>query len=249
MRARETRTSRGRLLKLPPVWVPLLTTKFGRLRPLGFTGTITKHDQKMITCRCDCGLYVDVMPASLRSGLTKSCGCLHTETVAVMNVETADHGETAGGVLTPMYRVWTQMKARCYNTKHAAYKHYGGRGILMHPAWCESFVVFSANVRDTIGDKPGRRYSIDRIDNDRGYVPGNIRWSLPKVQVRNRRTTRKYVIDGEARSLGEWTDLAGVDYNRVEQRVRVLGWPLDEALGTPFGPGSRTRRKWKRPTP
>lgn len=247
MRAKETRTSRGRLLKLPSVWKPLLDEKFERLKPVGFTGKITKHGQKMITCRCACGNYVDVMPASLRAGLTKSCGCLHTEVVAVKNVEAAIHGETVGGTLTPLYRVWQQIKQRCYNKNHDAYTDYGGRGIKMHPAWRRSFVVFAEDLRREIGEKPNRSYSLDRINNNRGYVPGNIRWALPTTQVRNRRMTKLYVLNGEARPLAEWARMAGRTYELVKNRILTYDWPLDEALGTDPGFGRcplNERRKW-----
>lgn len=147
MRAKETRTSRGRLLKLPSIWQSLLDDKFERLKPVGFTGKTTKHDQKMITCRCDCGNYVDVMPASLRLGLTKSCGCLHAEAVAVKNAKAAIHGETVGGSITPLYRVWMQIKARCYNKNHDAYEDYGGRGIKMYKPWRDSYVTFAEDLR------------------------------------------------------------------------------------------------------
>ena len=248
MRAKETRTSRGRLLKLPSVWKPFLDEKFERLRPVGFTGKITRHGQKMLTCRCDCGNYVDVMPASLRSGLTKSCGCLHAEVIAVKNAEAAIHGETVGGRVTPLYRVWMQMKARCYSKTNKAYKDYGGRGIKMHPSWRNSFVVFAEDLHREIGEKPsGRRHSIDRIKNSHGYVPGNIRWALPQTQVKNRRGQKLYKLFGKTQTLGEWARAAGLEYDRVRQRVLVYGWPLIEALGTPSGFGRcplSERRKW-----
>lgn len=233
---------------MPSVWKPLLDDKFERLKPVGFTGKVTKHGQKMITCRCDCGNYVDVMPTSLRSGLTKSCGCLHAEVIAVKNAEAAIHGETVGGSITPLYRVWQQIKQRCYNKNHDAYDDYGGRGIKMDLAWRRSFNVFAEAVRTEIGERPpGRRYSLDRVKNEHGYVSGNLRWALPQTQVKNRRGQKLYRLFDREQTLGEWAREAGLEYDHVRKRVHVYGWPLDEALGTPSGFGRcplSERRKW-----
>jgi hypothetical protein len=84
------------------------------------------------------------------------------------------------------HRIWTYAKQRCFNESHESYGSYGGRGIFMCWAWIASFPLFFAY----LGPRPSRRHTVDRIDNDRGYEPGNVRWALPEIQQRNKRTTK-----------------------------------------------------------
>ena len=86
---------------------------------------------------------------------------------------------------TPEYQVWNDMIQRCNNSKRASYKYYGGRGIQVCPKWKDSFLAFFKDM----GKKPGNKSSIDRINNNGNYEPGNCKWSSPKMQVRNRSNT------------------------------------------------------------
>lgn len=88
---------------------------------------------------------------------------------------------------TPEHKAWLQMKTRCLNPNHQAFSYYGGRGITVCPEWIESFEAFFAHV----GRRPSRRHSLDRIDNERGYEPGNVRWATAREQANNRRPARK----------------------------------------------------------
>jgi hypothetical protein len=255
-RSRNARSDLGTPQPIPPAWTELIGLTFGRLTVVAFTGAKTKHQQRMITCRCACGLYVDVMVNHLKSGNTTSCGCAHSEELAERNAETAKHGDArgtreAGTKFTVLYRTWTQIKQRCLNPEHVSYPSYGGRGITMDPVWAQSYAAFRRDVIAAIGEKPSRMFSLDRVDNDKGYVPGNLRWATPEEQNRNTRKTRLYELNGESRTLGEWADLAGVRRELVSSRVLRYGWPLDEALGTPQGFGRcplEDRVKWIPPT-
>lgn len=123
-------------------------------------------------CRCDCGGMTVVLGASLRGGLTQSCKCLH-DTFAV----------THGATHTSEYKAWESAKARCFQPNHHGFKNYGGRGITMCEEWRNDFPAFLAHV----GPRPHPTYSIDRINNNGNYEPGNVRWATKTQQIHNRR--------------------------------------------------------------
>jgi len=96
------------------------------------------------------------------------------------------HGITVGRVQPPEYQVWAQMKQRCFNKKHPKYKDYGGRGITMDPRWKKSFTAFLAEV----GPRPADNLSIERIDNEQGYFPENVKWADSFIQNKNKRNMK-----------------------------------------------------------
>ncbi len=95
------------------------------------------------------------------------------------------HGYAEGNK-TPEYKAWISMKKRCYNKNHPHYADYGGRGISVHPEWIHDAAAFIEHV----GMRPSDKHSINRMDNDRGYEPGNVVWSTQDVQCRNRRNNK-----------------------------------------------------------
>lgn len=142
-----------------------------------------------------------------------------------------------------LYLVWWAMVSRCHDPTNKRYHAYGGRGVVVCDKWRTSYDRFFAD----LDPRPTEKHTIDRIDNSKGYEPGNIRWATATEQNRNRRSTRMYEFDGEQRPLAEWAELAGIPYGRVKQRVVTYRWPLDEALGTPIGFGrcpASERKKW-----
>jgi hypothetical protein len=128
-----------------------------------------------------------------------------------------------------LYGRWYQMVKRCTDPQHERYADYGGRGIRVCSRWLESFENFKADVG--LPPTPDA-YMLDRIDNSGHYEPGNVRWTTPTVQNRNRRSTKLYEFRGEKRTLADWASRAGIDYPTVKRRL-YSGWSLAEALGTP----------------
>jgi hypothetical protein len=97
------------------------------------------------------------------------------------------HGGFVGGKEQPEHYIWRSMRDRCCNPNHKAYKHYGGRGITVCDRWASY-----ENFLEDMGPRPSEDYSIDRVDNDKGYSPDNCRWALKSEQQKNKRTTRRY---------------------------------------------------------
>lgn len=120
-------------------------------------------------CRCHCGKEFTVSGDKLKRGHTKSCGCI-------------SDGLKHGLVGTSEYGIWAAMKRRCMNKNSAAYKDYGGRGVVV----CERWMHFQ-NFYADMGMRPSVKHSIDRINNDGNYEPNNCRWTTMDVQARNRR--------------------------------------------------------------
>lgn len=133
-------------------------------------------------CRCDCGAERTVLWQMLRNGRTSSCGCLRSEQIAARGKATATHGMTGH----PLYQTWAHIIDRCMNPSAHNYLWYGGRGISVHAAWVATPVEFIAYVESTIGTRPAGM-TLDRVDNERGYEPGNLRWASAVEQAANRR--------------------------------------------------------------
>lgn len=122
----------------------------------------------------------------LLSDHTKSCGCLIVDVNAPLaHAANVTHGMASGVKKTPEYRCWCAIKQRCLNPKNKNFQNYGGRGITVSPSWLglAGFQEFLADV----GYRPSDKHSLDRIDNDFGYEPNNVRWATNKEQSANRR--------------------------------------------------------------
>ena len=149
--------------------------KYGRLTPLEI---VERGDRRHWLCRCDCGAEVTVMQVSLRTGNTSSCGCLRREATAEQNKKLKKtHGQTN----SREYRSWKAMKNRCMRPADQAFRRYGGRGITV----CERWMTFEHFVAD-MGARP-EGTTLDRINPDGNYEPGNCRWATWSVQNTNKR--------------------------------------------------------------
>ncbi len=165
-------------------------------------------------CRCDCENELAVLSANLTSGRTRSCGCGHAKTHGMHNTKT--------------YHAWESLKARCLNEKSAQYPDYGGRGITV----CERWMRFE-NFYDDMGETPVS-LTLDRIDNDKGYEPGNCRWTDRLTQQANRRVARLLTFHGATKTMEQWAKQYGIGSGTLHQRIFVLGWDMERALTTPL---------------
>jgi len=154
--------------------INLIGQRFGRLIVLRDTG---KRCWRYVVwlCKCDCGRLTEVLNNNLRTGCTKSCGCLQKEIVKKINTI---HGDTKEGKAVRLYRIWRSMKSRCYNPNHNSYKYYGGKGIKICDGWKNDYLAFKSwalanGYKDDL--------TIDRINPDGNYCPKNCRW-IPKSE-------------------------------------------------------------------
>lgn len=176
----------------------------------------------MWRCRCSCGVEVTIRARSLRVGDTRSCGCLLR---SVAEDKARRLFTKHGGSASPEYKVWKLMKDRCLNAKNRQYKDYGGRGITVFGPWRDSFESFLADV----GPRPSARFTIERIDNNKNYEPGNVRWATRLEQNRNKRNTRKVFFKGEQVPLMTLAERFGLPPHTLRDRLDA-GWDLERAL-------------------
>jgi hypothetical protein len=145
----------------------------------------TSNRIKIWECLCDCGETYLVRQDSLKSGATTCCKkCRYKKTTKHGQSGRTNDDKTSIGNIT--YRSWVYMKSRCYNPNHKDYPHYGEKGIIVCESWKNSF----ENFFDYMGERPSKEYSLDRIDVNGNYEPGNCKWSNRQDQGQNRTTTK-----------------------------------------------------------
>ena len=155
---------------------------------------------RTILCKCDCGKTKTFQLSSVLNKSIKSCGCHSSKTASKrMKILNTKHGLYN----TLEYNTWQSIKKRCLNVNHKYYKYYGGRGITICESWKNSF----ENFLNDMGIKPSKEYSIDRIDNNKGYDKENCRWTTNKIQSRNVRTNVIYSFKNEKRCISEWSEI------------------------------------------
>lgn len=196
--------------------------RFGRLTAVKHIGS--KNGRAVWLCKCDCGKETIVYGKSLRSGNTKSCGCLNidssTERIVKFNTK-------HGGTNSRIFRIWGNMKTRCYNKNAINFQDYGGRGITVCDEWKEDFSAF----RDwALNNGYSPNLTIDRVDNEKGYSPDNCRWATPKEQANNRRGNRPITHNGETHTISEWADIIGIDDDTLLKRINSKTYTLERAL-------------------
>ena len=119
----------------------------------------------------------------------------------------------------PEYAVWNSARDRCTNPNAKFYRDYGGRGIRMYPDWIKSFLPFFEH----IGPRPSKLFTLDRINNNKGYEPGNVRWALRKTQMNNTRSNIVITIGDKTMTVAQWAESLGIRPGMVYLRLRS-GW-------------------------
>jgi len=189
----------------------LIGQRFGRLTILQTVGK-DKHGNYRWLARCDCGNETTVISTALKSGRTRSCGCLLLERVT-------KHGECSRVKgFTREYRVWAGMKGRCLSEKAGNYKNYGARGIKV----CDRWMDFKNFLQDMGRCPPG--LTIERKDNNGDYSSENCVWASVGAQAKNRRTNRLLSNGKVTMCLQDWSELLNIPATTLIRKIEKLGF-------------------------
>lgn len=193
---------------------------FGRLTVIEKTDRRSSSGDIFWRCQCECGNRAEVNGGALRRGESRSCGCLFLEVAAEkFRKLLTKHGKSG----TSTHTVWMGMKQRCESPGASKFAIYGGRGIKVCDRW-QSFSNFLADM----GERPPGM-SIDRIDPDGDYEPGNCRWATQLEQQNNRRNNRMVLVNGERMTVSMAARSAGLKPDMVMQRLK-RGLSIEQAL-------------------
>lgn len=197
----------------------MLGQRFGRLTVQLLHHRDTQHHDHQYLCMCDCGNTKIARRKNLKRGKTKSCGCLLAEHMEAMQKLKKPRGmgtpPSEFNARHPLYSVWRGMKRRCYDESHSKYALYGGRGITVCQRWLDSFEQFCQDM----GPRPDG-LTIDRIDNDKPYEPGNCRWASATTQAGNRPGVLWATLSGESRTVSQWCIHFRIVTDKVMRAIR-----------------------------
>ena len=182
-----------------------------RLTAIKFSHKVGTHQYWFF--RCDCGNEKVIKVGNVKSGGTKSCGCLGVG-------KKIKHG-MAG---TKIYNIWKSMRQRCFNKNHKQYKDWGGRGIMI----CKEWLKFENFYRD-MGNRPEGK-SLDRINNDGNYCKENCRWATRKEQCNNRRSNHLITYNGKTQNISQWAGDLNIKRRIVFSRIMTYHWSVERAL-------------------
>ena len=171
-----------------------------------------KKGNAMWNCICDCGNTRTVLAYHLKSGHSKSCGCI-----------TKTHGMFG----TRLYKIWDGIKYRCHNSTSDNYNNYGARGITVCEEWRTNFQSF---YDWAMSHGYSEDLTIDRIDVNGNYEPDNCRWANEITQHNNTRTNRFITYNGETHTIAEWSRIQNINYYTLVARINRYGWSIEKAL-------------------
>jgi len=198
--------------------------RYGKLVIVQESGKRDGH--RYFLCECDCGNKKIMGLSDLRTGHSKSCGCLKNDAT---RARFTTHGLSGGaGKETRLYKIWKRMRQRCGNPNHKDYKYYGGRSITVCEEWNNYKKFYDWAISNGYRDD----LTIDRIDNNGNYGPDNCKWSTRKEQVRNSRHNRRTLFNGKMKITVEWAEALGIKSSILNVRFH-RGWTIEKALTTP----------------
>jgi len=215
---------------MPPK-LNLTGQRFGRLLVICEGPKARPNAGSKWRCVCDCGVDVITETGALRSGHTKSCGCLHRD---IMREKSTTHGQQG----TPEYRAWAAMIGRCTIKSHSSYRNYGGRGISV----CERWRLYE-QFREDMGNRPAGS-TLDRINTNGNYELENCRWATKEQQDNNKRTSVFVTFEGRTMTYSQWARELGSDPSVLRQRWIKFGTlkPIQRTKESYYAKTNRTNQ-------
>jgi hypothetical protein len=185
---------------------------------------VDAQKRKYWLCHCDCGGLKVVREDSLKQGRTTQCK-------ECSDAQSAKNRTKHGMTDHPLFDTWKNMIGRCYDENHTSYMYYGGRGIQVVERWhkVENFVA-------DMDPRPDG-YTLDRIDNNEWYSPGNCRWASRIEQANNTSNNSIITYKGVTRTVAEWSRILGILDSTIRERLKA-GWPVERVLS------GGNKRKW-----
>lgn len=203
---------------------------FGRLRALKFAGMKGRH--AAWECSCECGGTITSLATNLKTGKTRSCGCLLQESRSLIGQSNRTHG----GHSSPTYISYHAMLQRCYNPKQKSFSNYGGRGIAVCERWKESYECFLLDM----GERP-KKASLERRNVDGNYEPENCCWADVVQQNNNMRSTKRYSFNGRSMTIAQWARELSWPDTVLRKRVKAMGF--ESAVTSNYQPRSSGRQR------
>ena len=192
---------------------------YGRLTVIRYLGKVPGKVKNYWECSCSCGTKVQITTSNLATGHTQSCGCLLKETLENRRIYEKEHADE--------YAIWRGIKQRTGNKSGKNLQWYSN--ISLCDEWKESFHTFL----EYVGKRPSKAHSIERLDVQKGYAPGNCVWATPKIQANNRKTNHILEYAGRALTVAQWSDEVGISQHTLNARIRRYQWTVEQSLTTP----------------
>lgn len=184
-----------------------MNEKYNSLEVIKVSGR-DKGKRKRVLCKCDCGVIKEYDYYKVKTGHTKSCGCLKNSFIAEART-------IHGGRYSQLYKKWCGIKRRCYNSNEKSYKSYGGKGIEICNEWLNDFASFE-NWAYNNGYSEG--LTIERIDVNKGYYPDNCTWIPMERQARNKTNTVYMSYKGRLLPIAEIAEIENIPYKTLSSR-------------------------------
>ena len=191
---------------------------------IGMPFSVGRKNSFSVVCQCKCGV-IAVLQCRTLVGEASTKSCIRCATKG-KNIK---HGDAHSG--NRLYNIWAKMIERCYNKTRKAYKNYGGRGIKVSKSWKRDYRTFKKWAKE---NEYADNLELDRIDNDKGYVPSNCQWTTVKKNARNKRNNRLITCFGETKCLTAWGEdkRCKVSWATLQKRLDA-GWKVKVAITTP----------------